>query len=310
MSNNNKLITAIYVLSSILILKLFVFSSDPVRHDKLYMEDFNEGYKVFAVPHPGHLEFAGEPAPLEDFDIRERFDRELLVNTYWQSQTLLFFKRANRWFPVIEPILEKKGVPDDFKYLALIESGLTNAVSPAGATGYWQILSDTGNELGLEISSEVDERYHIEKSTEAACKFLLDAYERYGAWTLAAAAYNMGRNALNRQLANQQADCYYDLLLNEETSRYVFRILAVKHIFSNPQRAGFHFRKQDLYEPLKYDVIEIDSSIADLPKFALDKGINYKLLREYNPWLRQYSLTNRNNKIYEIKIPSNLKDEM
>ncbi len=310
MSKTNKLITAIYFLSSILVLKIFVFSSNPDRYDKVYLEDYKEGYNVFAVPHPEHLEFAGEPVPLDDFNVRERFDRELLVNTYWQSQTLLFFKRANRWFPVIEPILEKNGMPDDFKYLALIESGLTNAVSPAGATGFWQILSSTGQELGLEITSEVDERYHVERSTEAACKYLQDAYERYGTWTLASAAYNMGRTALNRQLANQKADCYYDLLLNEETSRYVFRILAVKYIFSNPQQAGFNFRKQDLYHPLEYDILEVDSSITDLPQFALDLGINYKLLREYNPWLKKYSLTNRNNKTYEIKIPSNLVDEM
>ncbi len=309
MNKNNKLITAIYFLSSILILQLFVFSTNPERHDKLYLEEFKESYKVFAIPHPSSLVFAGEQVPIEDFEVRERFDRELLVNTYWQSQTMLFFKRANRWFPVIEPILESRGVPDDFKYLALIESGFQNVVSPAGATGFWQILSSTGRELGLEISSEVDERYHVEKSTEAACDFLLNAYDRFGSWALAAAAYNMGRTALVRQLNNQKVDNYYDLMLNEETSRYVFRILAVKHIFSNPQQAGYHFRKIDLYEPLDYEIITVDSTITDLPQFALDIGINYKLLREYNPWLRQYSLTNRRNKTYEIKIPANLQDK-
>ncbi len=292
-----------------LILQFFVFSTNPEQYDKIYLEEVREGYNIYALPIPDYMEFAGEPVPMEEFDIIERFDRELLVNSYWQSQTMLFFKRANKWFPVIEPILESKGVPEDFKYLALIESGFQNVVSPAGATGFWQILSSTGRELDLEINTEVDERYHVEKSTEAACDFLVDAYERFGSWTLAAAAYNMGRTALVRQLNNQKVDSYYDLMLNEETSRYIFRILAVKQIFSNPQEAGFNFRKKDLYDPLEYDIITVDSTITDLPQFALDLGINYKILREYNPWLRRYSLTNKNNKSYEIKIPVDLLDE-
>ncbi len=308
MNKYNGLITAIYVLSAVLILWLFLFSANPGEHDRTYEDSFRDNYKIYAVPHPDDLEFAGEDVPLENFDIMERFDRELLVNTYWQSQTMLFFKRANKWFPVIEPILESNEIPNDFKYLAIIESGLMNVVSPAGARGFWQFLAPTGREFGLEISSDVDERYHVEKATEAACKYLHDAYEEFGSWTLAAAAFNMGKSALKRQMANQKVESYYDLRLNEETARFVFRLLAVKHIFSNPQEMGFYFREKDLYQPLEYDVIEVDSAINDLPQFALDIGINYNLLREYNPWLRKYSLSNENNKTYKIKIPEKLKE--
>lgn len=303
MYKNKGLAATIYILTSFLILYFFISSSNPFGENQSYVDVISDNYRIYALPHPDTLKFAGEGVPLEDFNVSERFDRELLVNTYWQSQTLLFFKRANRWFPVIEPILEEHGVPDDFKFVALIESGLTNAVSPAGARGFWQILSSTGRELDLEINSEVDERYHVERSTEAACQFLTDAYERFGSWTLAAAAYNMGRTALVRQMNNQKVDCYHDLMLNEETSRYMFRILAVKHIFSKPQAFGFYFHEHDLYPELEYETLEVDTSIRDLPEFALDKGFNYKLLREYNPWLRQYSLTNSDNKSYEIKVP-------
>ncbi len=288
---------------AILLIVLFSFRKSAEESEKVYVQSFNTHYGIYALPIPDTLSFAGEHVPIKQTDIRERFDRELLVNTYWQSQTMLFFKRANRWFPVIEPILRANGVPSDFKYLALIESGFMNVVSPAGATGFWQILSGTGRELGLEVNNQVDERYHVEKATLAACKYLLNAKDRFGSWTLAAAAYNIGNARLSRILETQRVNDYYDLHLNEETSRYVFRILAVKTIFSDPTAAGFHFRPEDLYQPYQYFILEVDTTITDLVAFALNYNTTYKELRILNPWLRDYELPNRSRKKYQIKIP-------
>jgi len=267
-------------------------------------ESFRQYYRIYAIEVPGRLDFAGEPVSLEKFDVRERFDREILVNTYWQSQTMLFFKRANRWFPVIEPILQEQGVPDDFKYLALIESGLMNVVSPAGATGFWQILAGTARDLGLEVNDKVDERYHVEKSTMAACKYLKDLKQRFGSWTMAAAAYNVGHSRLDRIIQTQKVRDYYDLHLNEETSRYMFRILAVKQIFSDPKGSGFFFRDEDLYPPLQYNTVEVDTTVTNLTDFAFLHNTTYKELRLFNPWLRDYDLPNRSRKKYRVKIPA------
>jgi membrane-bound lytic murein transglycosylase D len=288
---------------SILLFVLFTFWKSAEEPEKVYVQSFNNHYGIYALPTPETLSFAGEHVPIKQTDIRERFDRELLVNTYWQSQTMLFFKRANRWFPVIEPILQANGIPDDFKYLALIESGFMNVVSPAGATGFWQILEGTGRELGLEVNSKIDERYHVEKATLAACKYLSDAKNRFGSWTLAAAAYNIGNARLGRILETQRVNDYYDLHLNEETSRYVFRLLAVKTIFSDPEASGFHFRPEDLYQPYQYFTLELDTTITNLVAFALNYNITYKELRLLNPWLRDYELPNRSRKTYQIKIP-------
>lgn len=282
---------------------LFVFWTDADDDDGYFRESFRNHYGIYALPIPDSLQFAGEAVPLDAWDLRERLDREMLVNTYWQSNTMLYLKRANRWFPVIEPILAAHGVPNDFKYLALIESGLMNVVSPAGAAGYWQLMQSTARELGLEVNNQIDERYHVEKATVAACQYLLDARRRFGNWTLAAAAYNMGNAGINRQLENQKVTDYYDLHLNEETSRYMFRILAVKLIFSNPQASGFHFREKDLYPPLEFTTITVDTTIADLPAFALAQGTNFKTLRLLNPWMRSTELPNRSRKVYEIKLP-------
>ncbi len=282
---------------------LFVFWTDAEPDDSYFQESFRNHYGIYALLIPDSLNFAGEPVPMEAWDLRERFDREILVNTYWQSNTMLYFKRAHRWFPVMEPIMAAMGVPDDFKYLALIESGLMNVVSPAGAAGYWQLLESTGRELGLEVNPQIDERYHVEKATMAACKYLLDAKARFGSWTLAAAAYNMGNAGISRQIANQKVTNYYDLHLNEETSRYMFRILAIKMIFSDPRASGFHFREKDLYPPLEFKTITVDTTITDLPAFALQQGTNYKTLRLLNPWMRSTELPNRSRKVYEIKMP-------
>ncbi len=282
----------------------YSFSSKSDDMNLSYQRYFNDHYKIFSLSTPDHIQFAGEKVPLELLDVRESLDRELLVNTYWQSQSLLFNKRANRWFPVIEPILEKNGVPDDFKYLAIIESGLENVVSPAGATGYWQFLLDTGREYGLEINNEVDERYHVEKSTEAACKYLKKAYEKYGSWTMAAASYNIGMRGLERQMERQKSYRYYDLLLNTETARYVFRILAIKELLSKPGQYGFHYRPQDLYPPYRTVDVEVDTAIDDFADFALGYGVNYKILKTLNPWLRDTYLTNPEGKSYLIKLPA------
>jgi len=260
-------------------------------------------YNVYALPIPSDLDFAGEPVPIQNPDIKERMDRELLVNTYWQSNSLLLFKRANKYFPIIEPILAAEGVPDDFKYLAVIESGLTQAVSPARATGFWQILKLTGREYGLEVNENVDERYHIEKATRVACVYLKKAKERFGSWTTAAAAYNAGNAGVSKRMKSQNVDTYYDLLLGEETGRYVFRIIALKEILSNPTQYGFNYNKQDLYEHIPTYKVSVDTAITNLVAFSERFGINYKILKLHNPWLRQSRLNNKSRKQYFVDIP-------
>ncbi|HEU0136267.1 MAG TPA: lytic transglycosylase domain-containing protein, partial [Flavobacterium sp.] len=236
-------------------------------------------------------------------DVKERFDRELLVNANLHASTLLIIKRANRAFPVIEPILKKYNIPDDFKYLAVIESGLVNAVSSAGARGIWQFMPATAKEKGMEVSEEVDERYHLEKSTEAACKYLLESKAKFGNWTLAAAAYNGGNAGVGRQIEMQKVNNYYDVLLTEETARYVFRILALKEIMKNPELFGFKLEPSELYENLPTRKIEVRTSIPNLADYALAQGINYKILKIHNPWLREKQLTNPSGKTYVIEIP-------
>ena len=253
---------------------------------------------------PSMVDFAEEKAPLNIYDVRERFDRELLINANLHSSTILIIKRANRAFPIIEPILAKYNVPDDFKYLAVIESALTNAVSSAGARGVWQFMPETAKEKGMEVNDIVDERYHLEKSTEAACKYLLSAKEKFGSWTLAAASYNGGMNGVNKKIEEQKVSDYYDLLLTDETSRYVFRILALKEIMKNPQQYGFDINASDLYENLPTKKIEVDSSITDLAIFAKNQGINYKILKLHNPWMRDRKLSNPTKKKYIIEIPT------
>jgi hypothetical protein len=280
------------------------FESDRLStHDAAYGEHLKDNYKVYSLPTPVNVTFAGEEVPLDRFGVREKLDRELLVNTYWHSNTLLLFKRCNRWFPVMEPILARNGVPDDFKYLAVIESGLTNAVSPAGATGFWQFLKSTGESYGLEVNEEVDERYHVERSTEAACKYLNDAYKKFGDWALVAASYNMGMGGVNKQLDRQKVGSYWDLLLNEETSRYVYRIIAVKEILNNGTAYGFVVRKSDLYDPYEVRTVALDSSVTDLADFALSQGANYNVLKSLNPWLRQSYLKNTKKKTYTVLLP-------
>jgi hypothetical protein len=245
--------------------------------------------------------FADERVPLEMFNIRERYERELLSNTYFHSNTMVLLKRSKRWFPVIEPILQKYGIPEDFKYLCVIESYLSNVVSPAGAAGFWQFMKATAQEYGLEINKEIDMRYNVELETEAACKYFLKAYERFGSWTLVAAAYNAGTSRVSKFMKEQGASSYYDLLMSEETERYVFRILAIKTILENPEKHGFYISQT--YEPYKYKTVTVDKSIDNLADFAKEHDITYKLLKVFNPWLRSNSLNVKEGKVYEIKIP-------
>lgn len=266
------------------------------------LKEANSG-KISSVVLPDELSFAGERMPLENFDVRESLDKELLVNSYWHSQTLLMIKRANRYFPVIEPILKKNGIPEDFKFLALAESGFTNAVSPAGAAGFWQFVKPTAAEYGMEVNDEVDERYNIEKSTEAACRYIQRSYDVYKNWTMAAASYNLGRSGLNRQIARQYSDNYYDILLTDETARYVFRIASLKAIINNPEDFGFVISNEDMYQPFQSDEITVNTSIKDIAQFAFQNGTNYKMIKMLNPWLRDNCLTNKGQKTYKIKIP-------
>lgn len=282
---------------------LFINALQDAPTDENFETKLINDYNVYALQVPDDLNFADEPVPLKNPDILERMDRELLVNTYWQSNGLLMFKRAKKCFPIIEPILEKYNIPEDFKYLAVIESGLTNAVSPAGARGVWQIMKATARENGLEVNDNVDERYHLEKATEVACKYLLKSKEELGSWTLAAAAYNAGNAGVSRRLREQGVSDYYDLLLGEETGRYLFRIVALKEILSHPEKYGFNFRDKDLYTNVPTYKVEVNTAVTDFTDFAEKYGINYKLLKLHNPWLRQPHLNNKSGKLYTIDIP-------
>jgi len=294
-----KLFLIVFILVSV----SFIFSVFKGPEDVNHQTEFNKNYAIFSPNQPEHIGFAGEKMPIHQQDIKERFDRELLVNTYWQSQTVLFIKKAHKYFPVIEPILKNNGIPDDFKYLAIAESGLANVVSHSGATGFWQIMKATGKENGLLINSEIDERYHLVKSTQAACNYLNEAYEKFGSWTLAAASYNMGMTGLSKQMKRQNAANYYDLLLNSETSRYVFRISAIMEILKNQKTYGFHIREKDLYNLPPLNQVLLDSSVANFSDYAQDLNINYKILKEYNPWLRQSDFKNTLNRAYFIDVP-------
>jgi len=252
---------------------------------------------------PDSLTFAGEEVPLMTPDVRERLDREIYVNAYWHSNMIMLMKRSRKFLPEIERILAENEIPDDFKYLAIAESALMNVTSPAGAKGFWQFMRDTGREYGLEISRDVDERYHMEKATLAATKYLNKAHENFGDWTSVAASYNMGQTGFSRRQNQQLSQNYYDLYLNEETSRYMFRILAFKVIFENPSKYGFNLTEEDYYYLPEFKEIEVQEDIKDLASWARQHDSNYKSLKLYNPWLLDRNLNVGRGKSYTIRLP-------
>ena len=282
---------------------LFFISNTNAAVDEKPDGTFPQDYKIISPKIPDNISIFGEGIPLENFEVYERVDRELLINTYWHSATILAIKRAARWFPIIEPILKQNNIPDDFKYLAVVESNLENIVSPAGAAGYWQFIKSAAKQYGLEVSDQVDERYHIEKSTQAACKYLNEAYKMFGNWTMTASSYNAGISGIDKWSGLQKSTNYWNLVLGSETSRYVSRIIAVKIILGNPEAYGYDLKGDDLYKPLKYKEVKLDSSVTDFADYAAALGLNYKTLKLYNPWLRDTTLKNKTGVTYKIKIP-------
>lgn len=281
----------------VFVLELFIYST----RTKNSME--SRSLDVIAVEQKDSIDFCGEKVPLHSQDILERYEYEILKNAYWHSQINITYKRTGKFFPVIERILKEEGIPDDFKYLCIIESGLDNVVSPVGASGFWQIMETTGKEYGLEITKDVDERYHLAKATRVACKYFKRAHEKFNSWTLAAASYNIGISGIERRLKKQKTDNYYDLHLNSETSRYVFRILALKEILNHPERYDFSLNEKHKYKPVPVRTVQVDSSISDLTAWSEAQEINYKILKIFNPWLRNTKLRNPNGQQYELKIP-------
>lgn len=290
-------------------LTLALFSSSADEQNTKQMKGFQNSstlpQRIKSMPLDKAFTFAGEEVPLGNFDVYERLERELLRNAYYHSNTLISLKRTNRFFPVIEKILTENGVPEDFKYLAVAESDLSNAVSPSGAKGVWQFLETTGKAFNLEINDEIDERYHLEKSTEAACKYLKVLKQKFGSWTMAAAAYNMGETKLSKEKEIQRTANYFDLNLGQETSSYVFRILALKEIMSHPEDYGYLLEENEKYAPMdNYKTIEVNDAVANWGDFANEHGTTYRMLKVYNPWLVDSSLSNKNKKTYEIRIPT------
>lgn len=261
---------------------------------------------VLVSPHfslPDKPDFCGEPVPIDDVDVRERFDKELLINSYLHASTILILKKAYRWFPQIEPILKEEGIPDDFKYLAVIESSLDNAVSPAGASGFWQLMKETALELGLVVNEEVDERFHPIKSTRAACKYLKKSYQKFGNWTLVAAAYNRGNGGITQAMETQKVKSYYDLLLNDQTNRFVFRILALKEIMENPKKYRFEIQEKDQYTPENLKQVKVHATVPDLIAFAIAQGVTYKTLKNYNEWILTDKLTVKDTAKWVLDLP-------
>jgi hypothetical protein len=300
-----------YIFATVMIgfLSLVIFSSfndkDKQQEASFFPDSSGVNQRITAFDLDAKFTFAEEAIPADNFDAIERLDRELLINSYLHATTLLNIKTANRYFPVIEPILKSHGIPDDFKYLSVAESNLRMATSSAGAKGIWQFLESVGEAYGLEINGEIDERYHVEKSTEAACKFILYLKNRFGTWTMAAAAYNMGETALAKRIEDQKAETYYDLNLNEETSRYIFRIIAIKEIMQKPRHYGFYVEDEQLYLPFqKYSTLIITEPVPNLASLAQQYGTSYRMLKVFNPWLTGSSLPNKSGKTYEIRVPN------
>lgn len=289
-------------IAGVLILSQLAFKDD--SKSKLTSDNNNPAPQWHIPRTPDTISFAGEKAPLERWDVQERFDRELLF-IYYQTSNIIFIKKlSNRYFPIIEERLRANGIPDDFKYLCVAESNLQHAISRSGAVGFWQFMSYTAPGYNLNISSDVDDRYNVIKATDAACKYLKTAYAKFGTWTAAAASYNCGQGGYQRQSASQRTTNYYDLQLPEETNRYIFRILSFKHLLENPESMGFNIAATDLYQPFSTRSITIEESIPDLAKFAIDQGTTYKMLKLLNPWLRSTALVIKPGKPQIIQLPA------
>lgn len=283
--------------------EIFIFASPKEDSEEVQKKAIMNDYRVYAPVIPDTMTFCGETVPLETYYVREALDNELIINMYRQSSTLLYFKRANRYFPIIEPILKRNNIPEDMKYLCVIESGLTNASSPAKAQGFWQFIPSTGTKYGLTSNDEIDLRNNIELSTEAACKYIRSLYNRFHSWSAAAAAYNCGENGLSRRMQDQGTNVYYDIRLNSETGRYVYRILAMKLIMQHPQQYGYFVRRCDLYPPIPTRTATLSGQNVDLYQFARNNNTTYKMLRTLNPWLQTDNLKNKANITYTVKLP-------
>lgn len=296
----------IIVLSLLAFIIAYLVYTDFINPTPLEKTEIIVSYGVPQLVIPDTVYFAGERVPLEIPDVRERLDRELHINTFWHSNTIFLLKRGARWLPDIKREFEEAGVPSDLMYLSVIESDLQNKTSPSHAVGFWQLLRGTAKDYKLEVTSEVDERYNQMKSTDAAISYLKKNYKKFGSWTNAAASYNIGRRGLDRALTKQAVNSYYDLLLGEETSRYVFRAIAIKLIFENPEKYGFNFTEEHLYQKEDLQEIKITKTIDNLRDWAFENSINYKQLKRYNPWLRKNSLSVRSGKSYVFQIPNNI----
>jgi hypothetical protein len=299
-----KLSIAAIVLSVLAIVgEILICASSREDSEEVLQRAISNNYRIYSPILPDTMSFAGEKVPLSTYYVHEGLDLEVITNMYRHSSTMLYFKRANRYFPIIEPILKKNGIPTDFKYLCVIESGLTNATSPAKAQGFWQFIPSTGANYGLTVNDEIDMRNNLTASTEAACKYIRSLYNKFHSWTAAAAAYNCGENGLARRISKQSTDNYYDLWLNSETSRYVYRILAMKLIMQNPQKYGFHLRQCDLYPPIPTRAATLSGQNVDLYEFARSNGTSYKMLRMLNPWIQTDVLKNKSNQKYMVQLP-------
>ena len=299
-----KLSIAAIVLSVLAIVgEILICASSREDSEEVLQRAISNNYRIYSPILPDTMSFAGEKVPLSTYYVHEGLDLEVITNMYRHSSTMLYFKRANRYFPIIEPILKKNGIPSDFKYLCVIESGLTNATSPAKAQGFWQFIPSTGANYGLTVNDEIDMRNNLIASTEAACKYIRSLYNKFHSWTAAAAAYNCGENGLARRISKQSTDNYYDLWLNSETSRYVYRILAMKLIMQNPQKYGFHLRQCDLYPPIPTRAATLSGQNVDLYEFARTNGTSYKMLRMLNPWIQTDVLKNKSNQKYMVQLP-------
>jgi len=287
-----------------IILRTWILS--PTENDLSYS---NNNFSYLGLNIPSHLEFCGEKIPANNYAIANNLEKEFFSDTYWQKNAGKLFSKAQKWFPYIEPILKKEGVPEDFKYVAMIESHLSNIVSPAGAAGFWQIVPSSAGKYGLEVNEFVDERYHVEKSTLAACKLFKEAYSVFKNWTLAAAAYNRGIGGIQAALKKQNAESYYQLLLNNETGSFVYRILAYKTLFSSPTHFGIKKKKMRYLTPIPYKVYKVDTALTDLQFLATHAKCSKAMIKLFNPWILGDHLPNPDHKVYHIRVPKNLKGD-